>query len=86
VYIDALFFLSPTYTIHTHTHTCTRLVLTFADIGFGACSGYIGPGGVLGDFGAHVGCTGGNAGALDKWFFGADHLYQTPTPGESYLV
>ena len=40
--------------------------------------GYIGPGG-LSDHGNYENCTGGAAGFIDRWFFGENHIYQTPT-------
>ncbi|XP_041640360.1 heparan-alpha-glucosaminide N-acetyltransferase [Cheilinus undulatus] len=40
--------------------------------------GYLGPGGI-GDFGLYANCTGGAAGYIDRWLFGENHIYQTPS-------
>ena len=45
---------------------------------FSYTSGYLGPGG-LHDNGDHWNCTGGAAGAIDRFVLGESHMYRTPT-------
>ena len=40
--------------------------------------GYLGPGG-LGIEEKYENCTGGAAGAIDRWLFNDNHIYQNPT-------
>ncbi|KAG8435025.1 hypothetical protein GDO86_013114 [Hymenochirus boettgeri] len=54
------------------------LCLTFLLPVPGCPKGYLGPGGI-GDNGQYPNCTGGAAGYIDKWLFGAEHIYQNPT-------
>ena len=42
------------------------------------CRGYLGPGGLSEDA-VYYNCTGGAAGAIDRWLFTDNHIYQTPT-------
>jgi len=52
----------------------------------GCPTGYLGPGGLLGDYGKYPNCTGGAALYIDLKLFGVDHIYQSPTPQEIYLT
>ena len=46
--------------------------------------GYLGPGGQHENY-AHWNCTGGAAGAIDRWVFGDAHIYQHPTCKVTHL-
>ncbi|XP_075698889.1 heparan-alpha-glucosaminide N-acetyltransferase-like [Rhinoderma darwinii] len=59
------------------------LCLTFLLAVPGCPTGYLGPGGI-GDYGLYPNCTGGAAGYIDKWLFGANHIYNYPTCKELY--
>lgn len=48
--------------------------------------GYLSAGGLLGDHGAHVNCTGGAAGFIDHKILGHAHMYQNPTCKDTYLT
>ncbi|CAH1793906.1 unnamed protein product [Owenia fusiformis] len=61
-----------------------QLCLTFLLPLEGDCpKGYLGPGG-LHENSSYVNCTGGAASLIDRWFFGANHIYQHPTCKEVY--
>lgn len=58
------------------------IIITFA-LKLGGCPrGYVGPGG-LAKLDAYN-CTGGNAGYIDRHFFGPNHIYGHPTCMETY--
>ena len=42
------------------------------------CRGYLGPGGIS-NGGQYYNCTGGAAGAIDRWLLGNNHIYSSPT-------
>lgn len=62
------------------------LGLTFGLKVPGCPTGYIGPGGLIGDYGAYQNCTGGAAGYIDLQFLGLNHIYQHPTAQPIYLL
>ncbi|XP_058944843.2 heparan-alpha-glucosaminide N-acetyltransferase-like [Pocillopora verrucosa] len=58
------------------------IIITFA-LKIGGCPrGYIGPGGLASP--EAYNCTGGNAGYIDRHFFGSKHIYGHPTCMETY--
>jgi heparan-alpha-glucosaminide N-acetyltransferase len=60
--------------------TCLTFLLDVPGCG----KGYLGPGGLLGDQGKYVGCTGGAAGYIDTLIMGVNHEYGGPTPKDIY--
>ncbi|XP_070683667.1 heparan-alpha-glucosaminide N-acetyltransferase isoform X2 [Pempheris klunzingeri] len=48
-------------------------------------TGYLGPGGI-GDMGLYANCTGGAAGAIDRWLLGENHIYQNPSSRVIYAT
>lgn len=65
-----------------------HLLITYLVHKPGCPSKYLGPAGMLGDYGEYNGsnCTGGAAGYIDELIFGVDHIYQTPTCKTMYLT
>jgi len=62
------------------------LGLTFGLKMEGCPTGYLGPGGLLGDYGKYPNCTGGASGYIDWKLLGPTHLYHFPTPQEVYIT
>ena len=52
----------------------------------GGPTGYLGPGGSLGDMGAFVNCTGGAARYVDILVFGDRHIYQGKAFSSPFVV
>ena len=61
-------------------------MITFLVQKEGCPRGYLGAGGLLGDYGAHVNCTGGAAGFIDNKILGYAHMYQYPTCKDTYMT
>jgi len=53
------------------------IYISFYCFFFSLFRGYIGPGGIADPYSYN--CTGGNAGYIDRHFFGSHHIYQHPT-------
>lgn len=62
-------------TLHTY--------LTFNLSVPGCPDGYLGPGG-LHAHSQHINCTGGATGYIDRYVFGDNHIYQSPTSKHVY--
>ena len=62
------------------------LGLTFGLQMEGCPTGYLGPGGLLGDQGKYPNCTGGASGYIDMKLLGPTHIYHEPTAKEVYLT